>query len=332
MTAARAEKNLAKPLTAVTVTVAETDLPARLDALLARQMPWRSRTFFCRMIENGEVLVNDRRARPGRRMAEHDVVVLDITQYQQPYAPPADIALEIIHEDAGVLVVNKEPGVVIHPTGVHLYDTLLNALHARYADAAYKPRPVHRLDKETSGVLVLAKSEKARTHLARQIEGRRITKAYLALVHGVVAYRSGEIMLPLGDSRHSHIRLKQDVVDDGLPAHTRYEVVASAPCVPGFLDGLSLLDVRILTGRTHQIRVHMAAVGHPVVGDKLYGREGACQIGPVHVTHHLLHARSFACIHPGTNEPVEFTAPLPRGFAACVEHVFGVRQAVHSTP
>jgi 23S rRNA pseudouridine1911/1915/1917 synthase len=318
-----AGKNLASPINAVELTVAEADLPVRLDAFLARRMPWRSRSFFCQMIDKGEVHVNGASARAARRLGVNDFVALNVAAYQQPYAPPVGVDLSVIHEDDDLLVLNKPPGIVVHPTGVHLYDTLLNVLHARYADAAYLPRPVHRLDRETGGVLVCVKNDAARTHVARQIEARRIVKTYRALVHGVVAARAGEIMLPLGTSRHSHIRLKQDVVfDGGLPAHTAYEVMASAPVVQGFLDGLSLLAVRILTGRTHQIRVHMAALGHPVLADKLYGRENACTVGPIPVAHHLLHAHSFACLHPRTDTPVEFTAPLSPSFAACVRYVW----------
>jgi 23S rRNA pseudouridine1911/1915/1917 synthase len=220
--------------------------------------------------------------------------------------------------------VNKQPGIVVHPTGIHLYDTLMNAVHAHYHGADYLPRIVHRLDRETSGVLVLAKHDAARTHLARQIEGRTVSKSYRALVHGVFARREGSIDSPLGTCRFSHIRLKQDVNDcDGLPSHTDYCIAASAPSVPGFVNGLSLVDLVISTGRTHQIRVHLAASGHPVLADKLYGRERACRLRGHEIEHHLLHAWKFGCIHPGTNAPVVFTAPLPNPFSACVSSIFG---------
>ena len=318
-----AGKNLAAPINAVSLSVTEADLPVRLDAFLARRMPWRSRSFFCQMIKKGEVRVNGGLARAGRRLEINDLVALDVTSYQQHYSPPADMDISIIYEDDDLLVLNKPPGIVVHPTGIHLYDTLLNVVHAQYSGAAYLPRPVHRLDRETGGVLMCVKNDAARTHVARQIEARRIGKTYRALVHGMISPRAGEIMMPIGTSRHSHIRLKQDVVfDGGLPAHTTYEVIASAPVVQGFLDGLSLLSVRIFTGRTHQIRVHMAALGHPVLADKLYGREDECAVGSVPVVHHLLHAHSFACVHPRTDKPVEFTAPLSPVFAACVQHLW----------
>lgn len=276
------------------------------------------------MIARGEVLVNARPVRASRQLNPGDVIELTLTRHQQEYTPPDLSLLDILYEDEVLLVLNKPAGVVVHPTGVHLYDTLLNAVHARYAHAAYLPRPVHRLDKETSGVLVLAKTDAARVDLGLQIEHRRVVKAYRALVHGVVAPRSGDIALPLGASRHSHIKLKQAVrYDAGLPARSVYEVEASTPMAPGALDGLSLVNVRLVTGRTHQIRVHLAAIGHPIIADKLYGRERTCEIAGVQIANHLLHAWKFTCVHPLTQESMTFVAPLPGEFARCVEAVFG---------
>ena len=237
----------------------------------------------------------------------------EISPNQQEHRE-AEIELDKIYEDEAILVLNKKPGTIVHPTGVHLYDTILNAVHAQYRDAEYKPTLIHRLDKDTSGVLILAKSEKYRTHLACQIEKREVAKTYRALTHGVFSQRSGEIALPLGDNKYSHIRLKQMVRSDGLPSLSLYEVKASAPYVEGFQDGLSLVDVHLKTGRTHQIRVHMSAIGHPVIADKLYGREKEAIICGVHVDTHLLHAMSFVCRHPVTEKEMEFTAPLPDSF------------------
>ncbi len=320
----RASQNLAQPVDRAAFTVAEEELPERLDRYLARRMPWRSRAFFQAMIEAGEVRVNGRLARASRQQAPGDQIDVLLTRHQQPYTAPDVSSLDMLYEDDHLLVVNKPPGMVVHPTVVHLYDTLLNAVHARYADAAYLPRPVHRLDKETSGVLVLAKTESARVHLGLQIERRRVVKSYRALVHGVMSPREGDIRLPIGASRHSHIRLKQDVVPHGgLPAHSVYRVDATTPVAAGLLHGASLVQVRLMTGRTHQIRVHLAAVGHPIIADKLYGWERACEIAGISVTMHLLHAWQFACEHPASGAALTFMAPLPAVFAACVRALFG---------
>jgi len=321
----RQAKHFGKPVEEYVLHVAETEVALRLDQFLVRRMAWRSRTYFQGMLAQGEVRINDRIGRASTPVRLNDIITIDISRHQQPYTPPVENALDILLEDDDLLVLNKPPGIVVHPTGIHLYDTLLNAIHARYHDAAYMPRMVHRLDKDTSGVLVCAKNEQARTRLAQQIEGRQVVKLYRALVHGVPARRTGDIMLPLGNSRHSHIRLKQDVVrDGGLPAHSIYTVEASAPVVQGIIDGVALVRVKLMTGRTHQIRVHLAVIGHAVLADRLYGRETRCSIGPLTITTHLLHAWQYAFVHPTTQAPVTVTAPLPAPFQACVQYCFGV--------
>jgi 23S rRNA pseudouridine1911/1915/1917 synthase len=321
--ARRQAKHFGRPVEEYVLQVAETEAALRLDQFLVRRMAWRSRTYFQGMLAQREVQVNGRVGRASTIVRSNDVVTVDLARHQQPYVP-AGMALDILLEDDDLLVLNKPPGVVVHPTGIHLYDTLLNAIHARYHDAAYMPRLVHRLDKDTSGVLVCAKNEQARTRLAQQIEGRHVVKLYRALVHGVPSRRTGAITLPLGDSRHSHIRLKQDVVPDGgLPAHSAYTVEASAPVVPGIIDGVALVRVQLLTGRTHQIRVHLAAIGHAVLADRLYGREARCTIGALTITSHLLHAWQYAFVHPTTQAAVTVTAPLPPPFQACVQYCFG---------
>ena len=314
-------KDLAAAIECFDYVVTEDDLPCRVDAFVKRKLPWRSRAFFQRMIDDGLITLNGQRTRAGRYLLEGERVHIDISPYQQEHRE-AEIELDKIYEDEAILVLNKKPGTIVHPTGVHLYDTILNAVHAQYRDAEYKPTLIHRLDKDTSGVLILAKSEKYRTHLACQIEKREVAKTYRALTHGVFSQRSGEIALPLGDNKYSHIRLKQMVRSDGLPSLSLYEVKASAPYVEGFQDGLSLVDVHIKTGRTHQIRVHMSAIGHPVIADKLYGREKEAIICGVPVGTHLLHAMSFVCRHPVTEKEMEFTAPLPDSFQRAAAALF----------
>ncbi len=318
----RTEKNFAKPINNLFLKVEEEDLPIRLDNFLKLKLPWRSRTFFQKMIEKGEVVVNGLKIRRGRSLALGDSVALDVSNYQQDFVSPESIPLEIIYEDKSLLVLNKQPGIIVHPAGKTLYNTIQNAVHARFSDAKYKPRLVHRLDKETSGVLVLAKTEKVRTELAFQIENRKVSKVYRAITHGVFSQRTGVINFPLAPSTFSHNKIKNEVnFDKGQKAHSEYFVEITAPVVPGFINGLSLVNINILTGRTHQIRVHLLETGHPIISDKLYGREEKCNLGNIKIETHLLHAYKFACIHPETKKNIEFIAPLPPSFEKCVKYL-----------
>ena len=316
------EKDLAKPILSFKFVVTENDLPSRADKFLAKKMPWRSRTFFQKMINSGEVTINEKKCRRGRYLCAAERITIDVSNYQQEFSPPDSIPINKIYEDDDILVVNKTPGIIVHPTGRYLYNTLMNAIHSEYVNAKYRPRLIHRLDKDTSGVIVLAKNESARSELARQIENRKVTKNYLALTHGVFSCRSGEINLPIGQGNYSHIRIKQEISEKGLVAKSIFEVLASAPCVQGFSDGLSLVKVRLITGRTHQIRLHLSAIGHPILADKLYGRETDCFLGDIKIETQLLHAWKFGCHHPVTGKEIEFTAPLPQVFNGCVKKLF----------
>jgi len=171
------------------------------------------------MIDSGEVAANGKKCRRGKYLSVGETVTVDVSNYQQEFTPSNSISIDKIYEDDDVLVVNKTPGVIVHPAGRHLYNTLMNTVHSEYAESDYRPRLVHRLDKDTSGVLVLAKNEVARSELARQIENRLVTKNYLALAHGVFSNRAGEIELPIGQGNYSHIRLKQEISEEGLYAN-----------------------------------------------------------------------------------------------------------------
>ena len=316
------EKDLAKPIHSFKFIVTEDDLPSRADKFLAKKMPWRSRTFFQKMINSGEITSNGKKCRRGKYLSVGETITVDVSNYQQEFSTPNSISIDKIFEDDDILVVNKVPGIIVHPTGRHLYNTLMNAVHSEYVNSEYRPRLIHRLDKDTSGVLVLAKNEFSRSELARQIENRKVTKNYLALTHGVFSCRSGEISLPIGQGSYSHIRLKQEVSENGLSAKSIFDVLASAPCVQGFPAGLSLVKVRLITGRTHQIRLHLSAIDHPILADKLYGRETDCSMGNIKIDTQLLHAWKFGCHHPITGKEIEFTAPLPQVFSSCVEKLF----------
>lgn len=316
------EKDLAKPIHSFKFIVTEDELPSRADKFLTKKMPWRSRTFFQKMIKNGEVVINGRKCRNGRYLCVGETIIVDVSNHQQEFSSPDSISIDKIYEDDDVLVINKAPGVIVHPTGRHLYNTLMNAVHSEYENEDYRPRLIHRLDKDTSGVLVLAKNEIARSELARQIENRKVTKNYLALTHGIFSNRSGEIKFPIGAGNYSHIRIKQEISENGLQARSIYEVLGSAPCVQGFPSGLSLVKVRLVTGRTHQIRLHLSGIGHPILADKLYGKETDCALGKIEIKTQLLHAWKFGCRHPLTGKEVEFTAPLPPIFSGCIEKLF----------
>jgi len=316
------EKDLAKPIHSFNFIVTEDDLPSRADKFLAKKMPWRSRTFFQKMINSGEVETNGKKCRRGKYLSVGEVVTVDVKNHQQEFTSSNSITIDKIYEDDDLLVVNKMPGVIVHPAGRHLYNTLMNAVHSEYAESDYRPRLVHRLDKDTSGVLVLAKNEFARSELARQIENRCVAKNYLAFAHGIFSRRSGEIELSIRHGNYSHNRLKQEISEEGLHAKSIYEVLASAPCVQGFPSGLSLVKVRLITGRTHQIRLHLSGIGHPILADKLYGREDKCYLGNIKIETQLLHAWKFGCRHPVTGKEIEFIAPLPQEFSDCVRKLF----------
>jgi len=316
------EKDLAKPIHSFKFIVTEDDLPSRADKFLAKKMPWRSRTFFQKMIDSGEVVANGKKCRRGKYLSVGETVVIDVRNYQQEFTSSNSIPIDKIYEDDDILVVNKRAGVIVHPAGRHLYNTLMNTVHSEYAESDYRPQLVHRLDKDTSGVLVLAKNEFARSEFAHQIENRSVVKNYLAFAHGVFSSRTGEIELQIVPGSYSHNRLKQEISEEGLHAKSIYEVLASAPCVRGFPSGLSLVKVRLITGRTHQIRLHLSGIGHPILADKLYGREDKCYLGNIKIETQLLHAWKFGCRHPVTGKEIEFTAPLPQVFRDCVRKLF----------
>jgi 23S rRNA pseudouridine1911/1915/1917 synthase len=330
MCARRVEKkDLSAALNIFSFSIKEDDLPIRLDRYLAEKMPWRSRTFFQTMIEKGDVTVNGYQRRASRSLNLNDRIVVDVTKYQQEHSPVTDIPLDIVYEDDSLLVINKQQGMIVHPTGPHLYDTIMNAVHERYKNAVYAPQSVHRLDKHTSGNLIIALKDTVRRHLGTEIERRNVDKIYLALVHGMFEKRNGEITLPLTSCAYSHIRLKQWIDQkNGLHAQTFYSVLASAPNVPGILNGASLVKIKIITGRTHQIRVHMAATGHPLIGDLLYGH-GNEMCADEKITSHMLHAWKTELQPSLESDRILFTAPPPQIFMRCIEKLFGASIVAH---
>lgn len=282
----------------------------RLDVFVARRRPELSRSRVQRLIEQGLVTVDGRRAKAGLRLEPGQHVVVNLPPPEPPEPLPEAIPLSVIHEDDDLLVVDKPPGMAVHPSPGHSAHTLLNAVLARcpglQAGAAERGGIVHRLDRDTSGLIVVAKNEEARLVLARQLKEREVEKGYLALVHGRLEPPEAAIEAPIG--RHPRRRQRMAVVEGGREARTSYRVVH-------YLDSYTLVEVRPLTGRTHQIRVHFAAIGHPVVGDRVYGRRSAV------VDRQFLHAFRLAFRHPRTGEPVRLEASLPEDLRAALDRL-----------
>jgi 23S rRNA pseudouridine1911/1915/1917 synthase len=272
----------------------------RLDAWLVRALPDLSRTHVQRLIVEGLVRVNGRPAKSALRLAAGDRVEVDVPSPAPVHLSAQPIPLTVVYEDADLIVIDKPAGLTVHPAPGHPDGTLVNALLAHCADLAgiagsLRPGIVHRLDKDTSGLLMVAKNDHAQLALSGQIARHEVLKAYLALVAGHPP-RAGVIDAPIG--RHPAQRRRMAIVAEGRPARTHYRVVAEI--------GTNALTVAVLeTGRTHQIRVHFTGIGHPVLGDPVYGRrwEG--------LERQFLHAWRLAFTHPTTGGRIELEAPLP---------------------
>ena len=275
----------------------------RLDTFIARRCPELSRSHARRLIDEGLVSVNGRQAKPSERVRAGLSVSVIVPPPETITLVPEAIPLTIIYQDGDIIVLDKPAGLTVHPAPGHPSGTLVNALLAACPDlrgiaGTLRPGIVHRLDKDTSGLMVVAKNDRAQRALQRQLKDRDVRKTYLALVRGVPAPREGTIASPIG--RHPKNRKKMAVVADGREATTRYRVREE---IAG--GQYSLLEVEPVTGRTHQIRVHLAAVGHPVVGDATYGRPSAA------VGRQFLHAHKLAFAMPLGGRTVEFESPLP---------------------
>jgi 23S rRNA pseudouridine1911/1915/1917 synthase len=277
---------------------------ARFDAALARSLPQYSRSRLRAWIDAGRATLDGEAAPATRKVRGGEAVVVSTPAEEAASAPAGeDIALAIVHEDDALVVVDKPAGLVVHPGAGNRRGTLMNALlhHAPQLAAVPRAGIVHRLDKDTSGLLVVAKTIPAQTALVRQLAARTVAREYAALACGDLA-RGGTVDAPIG--RHPTRRTTMAVVPTGRPARTHYEVVER-------LGAATLLACRLETGRTHQIRVHLASIGHPLVGDPAYGRRGAIAFG-----RQALHAARLGLVHPATGRPCAWTSPLPADFAA----------------
>ncbi len=281
----------------------------RLDRFLAARETGLTRSQLHRLIVDGSVLLNGAPARPSQRVQPGDRVCLTVPPPRPVGLVPQWIPLKVVYQDADIVVIDKPAGLSVHPGPGHPDRTLVNALLARCPDiqgigGGIRPGIVHRLDKDTSGLMVVAKTHQAHEALSAQIKARQVAKGYLALATGTVAPARGLIDAPIArDPRH---RKRMAVVLGGREARTRYRVLET-------FAGCGLLELDLETGRTHQIRVHLAYAGHPLLGDVVYGSPSPL------LPRHFLHAHRLGFRHPAGDGPVEFRSGLPEDLASVVD-------------
>ena len=289
------------------VQVTEADVGKRIDKLLSEQMPDLTRSAIQHLMQEGCVMLRDKPVKKNAKAAAGDVIAVEVPEPKEVAIEPENIPLDIVYEDDDIIVVNKPKGMVVHPAPGNWSGTLVNALMYHCGDSLsgingeIRPGIVHRIDKDTSGLLVVAKNDKAHQSLAEQIKIHSAGRRYFAVVYGCPKEMNGTVCAPI--ARHPVDRKKMTVLVGGREAITHYEVLEQ-------YQGYAFMKFRLETGRTHQIRVHMAHIGHPIIGDPLYGPakdkwklQGQC-----------LHAGELELTHPTTGERMLFEAPLPEYF------------------
>ena len=286
----------------------EAYMDERLDKFLSAVLPDQSRSYLQKIIKDGSVLVNGKAQKASYRMEDQDEVLVDLPELKEPEIEAENIPLDILYEDDDLLMVNKPKGMVVHPSAGHLTGTLVNAVMYHCKDrlsginGVMRPGIVHRIDMDTTGVLVICKNDKAHNHVAAQLKEHSITRKYRAIVHGVIKEEEGTVDASIG--RHPVERKKMAAgVKNGKRAVTHYRVLQR-------FRNHTYIECQLETGRTHQIRVHMASIGHPLLGDTVYGPAK----NPLHLQGQTLHAQVLGLIHPSTGEYLEVEAPLPEYF------------------
>ncbi|MDM8525027.1 RluA family pseudouridine synthase [Desulfococcaceae bacterium HSG8] len=306
-----------------TIRVSEEDAGKRLDTLVASFVSECSRTFAANLIIRKDILVQGNAKKPGYRVKTCDEICGHIPSPEPLNSEPEPIDLDILYEDEHLVVVNKQPGLVVHPAPGHYTGTLVNGLlyhcdHLEGIGGKLRPGIVHRLDKDTSGTLVVAKNTAAHENLSLQFKQRTIRKIYLALVHGETKAESGVISMPIG--RHPVHRKKMSVsARKSREAETSWQVKAR-------FQGITLLEVSPKTGRTHQIRVHCAAIHHPVMGDEVYGPRRSGKDVPKNLSpiiqsapRQMLHAWQLEFVHPATGKNMRFESSIPSDMKGLID-------------
>lgn len=297
------------------VIVKENDQKKRIDVFLSEQVK-ESRVTIKRWIEEGKITVNQKRVKPSYLVTEQDNIQIEQEKPKEVEIKPQNIPISILYEDKDILVVNKPKGMVVHPANGNPDGTLVNAVMAICHDSLsgiggeIRPGIVHRLDKDTSGVIVVAKNDKAHINLSEQIKNHEVEKVYWALVRGIVKENEATISMPMG--RSTKDRKKMAVDRKGKEAITHFRVLERYP-----EHQCTLLEIKIETGRTHQIRVHLSEIGYPVIGDTVYSNgknewniEGQC-----------LHAKSLSFTHPISGQKMKIEAPLPEYLANLIKQI-----------
>ena len=280
----------------------------RIDKFLAEQYENLSRSFLQKLLKSGEVMVDGRPVKASYKVAEGDLISFEVPEAVEPEIVPEDIPLDILYEDHDVILVNKPKGMVVHPAAGHYTGTLVNALmfHCKEdlsgINGVLRPGIVHRIDMDNTGVIIACKNDLAHNSIAAQLKEHSITRRYQAIVHGALKDDEGVIDEPIGRSPKDRKKMAVNY-NNGKSAVTHYKVLTR------FKD-FTHIECRLETGRTHQIRVHMASIGHPLLGDAVYG-PAKC---PYKLQGQTLHAGILGFVHPRTGEYMEFSAPLPEYF------------------
>ena len=280
----------------------------RIDKFLSETLPEYSRSFIQKVVKDGGVLVDEKCVKSNYKLSAGQILKLNVPELVEPDIIPEDIALDILYEDDDIIVVNKPKGMVVHPAAGHYTGTLVNALMYHCRDnlsginGVTRPGIVHRIDMNTTGVLVACKNDAAHVFLSEQLAVHSITRKYNAIVHNSFKENSGTVDAPIG--RH-HIDRKKMAIDykNGRNAVTHYSVISN-------YGKYAHIECQLETGRTHQIRVHMSSIGHPLLGDDVYGSGKS----PYRLEGQTLHARVLGFVHPSTGKYMEFEAPLPDYF------------------
>ena len=311
----------------ITFTAGDTEACQRLDQLIVSIVPGCSRNAAARLIQKGGVRVNHAEKKPGYKIVAGDIVTAaGRVPHRHPEFTPQPIDLDVIYKDSDVIGINKPPGMVVHPAAGHFSGTLAHGLAYHFPElenvGAEPDRPgiVHRLDKDTSGMLIAARTQTAFLHITRQFKDRKLEKSYVAFIHGNPEQDDGRIILPIYRHPVQRKKMAADLHDTGQGRHaeTRWRVLAR-------YGHLTMVECDIKTGRTHQIRVHLAAIGHPVIGDPVYGYKHPHRLyanqpdlaGIIRqVPRQMLHARQISLIHPQTGRRLTLTAPLPNDMAS----------------